>query len=201
MTYTADVPKLWTETIDAHRHTVREAILDATATLVNEHGLLSVTMSKIAERTGIGRATLYKYFPDVEAILHAWHHRQVTTHLQQLTEIHDQPGDARERLGAVLRSYAKICQDRFSHDHPGSQLAAVLHQGIHLSDAHDHVHDLIRDLLCEAAATGDLRDDVPPDELATYCMHALNAAGSLPSSDAVQRLVTVTIDSLQPRTA
>ena len=38
-------------------------------------------MSQIAEQTGIGRATLYKYFPDVEAILLAWHERQVTGHL------------------------------------------------------------------------------------------------------------------------
>lgn len=65
------MPKLWNETIEAHRHTVREAILNTTAELVTEHGLLSVTMSQIAEKTGIGRATLYKYFPDVEAILHA----------------------------------------------------------------------------------------------------------------------------------
>lgn len=34
-----------------------------------------MTMSRIAEEIGIGRATLYKYFPDVEAILLAWHER------------------------------------------------------------------------------------------------------------------------------
>ena len=37
--------------------------------MVAAHGLASVTMSRIAEETGIGRATLYKYFSDVEAIL------------------------------------------------------------------------------------------------------------------------------------
>jgi len=71
------VPKLWNETIEEHRREVREAILDTTVALVAEHGLLSVTMSQIAEETGIGRATLYKYFPDVEAILLAWHERQI----------------------------------------------------------------------------------------------------------------------------
>ena len=72
------MPKLWNETIEAHRREVRDAILDTTAALVAEHGLRSVTMSQIAEKTGIGRATLYKYFPDVEAILPAWHERQIT---------------------------------------------------------------------------------------------------------------------------
>ncbi|HET7480249.1 MAG TPA: helix-turn-helix domain-containing protein, partial [Rubrobacteraceae bacterium] len=76
------MPKLWNETIEAHRRAVHDAILDATAVLVAEHGLLSVTMSRIAEETGIGRATLYKYFPDVEAVLLAWHERHVTGHLE-----------------------------------------------------------------------------------------------------------------------
>ena len=192
------MPRLWSETIDAHRHTVREAILDATAELVDEHGLLSVTMSKIAEKTGIGRATLYKYFPDVEAILHAWHQRQVDGHLRQLAELRDRAGDARERLEAVLHAYARISRGRFSHDHPGARLAALLHQGSHLTQAQQHVHDLIKDLLTEVAQTGDVRDDVAPDELAAYCVHALSAAGGLKSEAAVRRLVTVTIAGLRP---
>jgi AcrR family transcriptional regulator len=68
---------------------VVDATLDTTAALVAEHGLRSVTMSQIAEQTGIGRATLYKYFPDVEAILLAWHERQVTGHLDYLAEVRD----------------------------------------------------------------------------------------------------------------
>ena len=65
------MPKLWNVTIEAHRREVRDATLDTTVALVAEHGLRAVTMSQIAEETGIGRATLYKYFPNVEAILFA----------------------------------------------------------------------------------------------------------------------------------
>jgi hypothetical protein len=53
--------------------------------------------------------------------------------------------------------------------------------------------------LIEAAENGNLRDDVAPDELASYCLHALAAAGSLPSEAAVRRLVTVTLAGLRPR--
>ena len=122
------MPKLWTETIEEHRRAVRDAALDTTAALVAERGLAAVTMSQIAAATGIGRATLYKYFPDVEAILAAWHERQVAQHLGQLAEV---------------------------------------------------------------------RDDVPPAELASYCLHALQAASSLPSEAAVRRLVTVTLAGLR----
>src|SRR3990172_12780555 len=98
--YTEVVPKLWNDTIETHRRAVREATLDAAAALVAERGLASVTMSEIAEKTGIGRATLYKYFPDVEAILVAWHERQISGHLEYLAEIRDQTGTASERLPA-----------------------------------------------------------------------------------------------------
>jgi AcrR family transcriptional regulator len=185
------MPKLWNETIEAHRRQVRNAILNTTAALVAEHGLRLVTMSQIAEATGIGRATLYKYFSGVEAILVAWHERQVAGHLEYLTKVGNQPGDAGERLEAVLEAYALI-----AYEHHSTELAALVHRGEHVTRAQQQLRDLIRDLLIQAAGTGDVRDDVPPDELASYCLHALAAASSLPSTDAVRRLVTVIVAGL-----
>jgi AcrR family transcriptional regulator len=191
------VPRLWNQTIAAHRREVRGAILDTTAALVAEHGLRSVTMSQIAEETGIGRATLYKYFPDVEAILFAWHERQISGHLEQLAAVRDQAGSgAGERLRAVLEAFALILHE--SHGHHDTELVAFLHRDEQLAPAQRRLRALIRDLLAEAAKTGDLRDDVAPDELASYCLHALAAASSLPSKAAVRRLVTVTLAGLRP---
>lgn len=190
------MPRLWNDTIDAHRRQVHDATLDAAASLVAERGLLSVTMTQIAEETGIGRATLYKYFPDVDAILLAWHERQITRHLEQLGQVRDQAGEAGERLAAVLETYALI--SRHSHGHHGTDLAAFLHASVEVARAEQQLHDMIRDLLAEAAGAGELRDDVAPDELATYCLHALAAARSLPSKAAVSRLVMVTLTALQP---
>ena len=189
------MPKLWTKTIEAHRREVRDAVLDTTATLLAEHGLRGVTMSQIAEETGIGRATLYKYFSDVEAILLAWHERQVTGHLEHLTEVRDQAEGAGERLRAVLQAYALSTHQR--HD---AELAALLHRGPHMARAHRHLSQLIEELLSEAAEAGALRDDVPPEELGGYCLHALSAASSLPSKAAVQRLVEVTLDGMRAQT-
>ena len=192
--YTAGMPKLWNETIEAHRYAVREAILNTTAALVAEHGLASVTMSQIAEEAGIGRATLYKYFPGVEDILLAWHERQVARHVQQLAAVRDQAGDPIARLQAVLETYALI-----AHEHHGTELAALLHRGAHVDRAQQQLSDFIAGLLTEGAATGVLRADVPPNELASYCLHALSAASSLPSQAAVHRLVTVILDGLRSR--
>jgi AcrR family transcriptional regulator len=190
------MPKLWNETIQAHRRQVRDAILDTTVALVAEHGLRSVTMSQIAEETGIGRATLYKYFRGVEAILFAWHEAQITRHLEHLAQVRDHAGDAAERLEAVLGAYALISHR--SQGHTDSELAAFLHRDQQVDRAQQQLRDMIRDLLTEGAETGKLRDDVAPDELATYCLHALAAASSLPSEAAVSRLVTVTLAGLRP---
>lgn len=185
------MPKLWKETIEAHRREVGDAILDTTVTLVAEHGLRSVTMSQIAEQTGIGRATLYKYFPDVEAILLAWHERHVTGHLDQLSELSGQAGDPAERLEAVLGAYALI-----QHRRGAGEVAALLHRDEHVGWAGRRLHELLRGLLTEAAEAGHVRGDVTPDELASYCLHALAAAASLPTEAAVRRLVAVTLAGL-----
>jgi AcrR family transcriptional regulator len=188
------VPRLWTDTIEAHRQVVREATLDATAALAAEHGLASVTMSQIAEHTGIGRATLYKYFPDVESVLAAWHERHVTAHLDHLAHARDHAHGTAARLRAVLQAYALI-----THDRPhGTELATHLHRNDHITHAEQHLHDLIQDLLTQAARTGDIRTDIPPAELTSYCLHALAAASTLPTTTAVHRLLTLTLTGLQP---
>ena len=193
------MPRLWTETIEGHRREVREAILDAAWQLASQRGPLSVTMSEVAQAAGIGRATLYKYFPDVEAILHAWHERQITRHLEQLAEVRDRHPEAGDRLHAVLSAYAAIMHERAGH---GAELGTLLyrtHSGPHAAHAQQQLHDLLRDLLAQAALAGDVRDDVAPDELATYCLHALAAAGNLRSKEAVGRLVTLTLTGVHRR--
>ncbi|MEO6834828.1 MAG: hypothetical protein ABI231_02845 [Candidatus Tumulicola sp.] len=55
----------------------------------------------------------------------------------------------------------------------------------------------MRDLIAKGAQRGDIRNDVAPDELANYCLHALAAANSLRSEAAVGRLVAVTLAGLR----
>jgi AcrR family transcriptional regulator len=192
------VPKPWTHTIGTHRREMHDAILDTTVRLAAEHGPLSVTMSQIAERTGIGSAALHKHFPDVEAILLAWHERQISNHLELLAQVRDQADHAGARLEAVLKAYALIHHQRVQHHrhkHHGAELDSFLHQDKHLADARHQVHAMFSELLAE---TSGLRDDVPIPELATYCLNALGAASSLASKAEVERLVSVTLAGLRP---
>jgi AcrR family transcriptional regulator len=190
------VPKLWNQTIQAHRREVRDAVLDTTAALVGAQGLRSVTMSQIAEQTGIGRATLYKYFPDVDTILRAWHEREISRHLAHLANVRDHAADAGHRLEAVLEAYALMAHQTRRHSDP--EVVTFLHQDQHLVVAQQQLHDLVMQLIADDAKRGDVRDDVAPDELATYSLHALAAATSLPSEAAVRRLAKVILAGLRP---
>jgi AcrR family transcriptional regulator len=190
------VPKLWNQTIDSHRRAVRDAILDTTARLVEKLGLRAVTMSEIAKGSGIGRATLYKYFASVEDMLVAWHERQVGAHFARLIEVANGPGRADKRLRTVLQAYAGM-----NHDQLGTELSLLLHQGNHVARTRQHLDELLRDLLEQGIKARIFRNDVPPAELATYCLHALAAAASTPSPKAVGRLIDVILSGLTGGTA
>ena len=184
-------PKLWSETIEGHRHALRDAVLDATAALVDERGLTGVTMSAVAESAGVGRATLYKYFPDIESVLTAWHRREAARHLTELAdaEVSAEPG---HRLEAVMAAYAVRLRGR-RH----GEFAAWLHHDAELREAHAELHELFRDLIAAETAAGTARTDLDPAELAHYCLHALGAAGSAATDETAVRIATVVRDGMR----
>jgi AcrR family transcriptional regulator len=186
------VPKLWEDTIQTHREAVHGAALDAVGALVSQHGLRGVTMSAIAARAGIGRATLYRYFADVDAVLTAWHERQVSAHVERLAHLKPERGTALERLEAMLDAYARL-----QHEQPHDEIAVALHAGTHVDRARHRLENLVSELIAEAAEAGAVRADVSPEELARYCLHALAASAGARSSAAVLRLVGVTMSGLR----
>lgn len=180
------MPKLWTETVATHREEVRRAVLDAAGQLVARDGLWAVSMSRLAEVAGIGRATLYKYFADVEEVLAAWHARQVSAHLADLATVAAGPGDASARLRAVLERYAHICAQRSVH---GGDVAAALHRAPGIEEQHRQLQDLLTGVIQGAASAGAVRADVLAEQLAGFCLAALTAAGTASGPDVVVGLV------------
>ena len=193
------MPRLWSQTIETHRQEVSDAILETTAALVAEHGLRAVTMSQIAEQTGIGRATLYKYFPDVEAILVAWHQRHAAGRLADLAELRDQAADPSQALDSVLQAIATHLLHEGKHGR-GTDLVALVHKEEHVRGIQQELHHFLRDMLAQAAIAGYVRTDIPAVELANYCLHALTGATQSSSRASAQRLVDLTLAGLRPAT-
>lgn len=184
--YTARMPNAWAATVAEHRRDLHEAILDATVRLVAEHGLRAVTMAQVAATAGIGRATLYKYYPGIEAILLAWHEREIGTHLRQLDVVIAHAETPSGRLRAVLETFAGI-----TFAYRSNPLVPLLHRGEHVARARSHLTGLIEGVLADGQAAGDVRSDMRPEELSVYVLHALGAAAEAPDEDALRRLVDV----------
>lgn len=186
------MPSLWSGSVDAHRQAVRDAALAATATLVRERGVPGATMSAIAQRAGIGRATLYKYFPDLRALLEAWHEQQVEEHLNRLIAVRDIVPEP-ERVGRVLIAYGAGLRRP-----DGGELTTLLHGGRHVQHARARLVAFLAGLLSDDVRAGRVRDDIPVDELAAFCVEALDAAVAWPDDDAVERLVRLVLSGIRP---
>ena len=184
------MPKLWSDTVLAHRESVRNATLDAVAALVAQNGLASLTMSDIAQTTGIGRATLYKYFPDVQAVLEAWHKREVAGHLELFASLAGGAGSPMERLARILTIHA-----RNLGRHKG-EVAAMLHGSGHVAHAWRHLTASLSALIRDGVSAGEIREDVEPDDLANYCLSAVSGASHLRSQAQVDQIVAVTLSGL-----
>jgi AcrR family transcriptional regulator len=191
------VPKLWKDTVEAHRRDVRAAVLDAAWSLAHQRGVRGVTMGLVAEHAGISRATLYKYFGGVEEILVASHAEHVREHLATLREAHSRAGTPREGLERLIDHYAEICFHRSQDGAPGTY--ALVHSG---DQHHRNTHAVERlfvDAVRAAQVAGEVRADIAADLLATYILHAADGAGSLASRGEVAGLATLVKECLGPR--
>jgi AcrR family transcriptional regulator len=193
--YTQAMAKLRnTTTIETPRRGERYMILSSTARLVARRGMKSVTMSQIAEITGVGRTVLHSYFTDVDSILAAWHKEQLAAHLEQLADVRKRASSPGECLKAVLDTYAQIV---YADALDGTDLASVLHRRLHGARARERLVSFFEDVIHEAASPGGIRTDIAPEELAAYCLHALGAAAQLPSKADAQRLAVVVLAGLK----
>jgi AcrR family transcriptional regulator len=167
------VPKLWKDTVDTHRQAVRDAILHAVHSQLHAHGLAGITMAGIAQQAGIGRATLYKYFPDVQSILDAAHEQHISEHVATLRALADSGASARDRLESVLALYLGICTERLRHG--DADVVSLLHRPDVISRADEQLLALFTSLLTEAVNAGGVRNDIPPQDLARFCLQSLAA--------------------------
>ncbi|BDZ53291.1 TetR/AcrR family transcriptional regulator [Agromyces marinus] len=63
-----------------------DALLDAAAAIVDELGFERLTTQMVAERAGASIGTVYRYFPDRVAVLHALRERSVRRYRERLAE-------------------------------------------------------------------------------------------------------------------
>lgn len=151
----------------ADRGEVRERVLAAAIDCVAERGMGKLRVDDVARRAGVGRATLYRYFPGgrdqlvSEAI--TWEVGRFFSSLA--AEVADAP-DLRARLEQGLMFAHRAMAD---HQALATVLEADREQFLpRLHETSPLVMAVVRDYLAPALAEEQLRPGIDPDEAADY---------------------------------
>lgn len=146
------------ERADAARNRAR--VLDAAARLFSERDGRELTMEQIAAAAGVGKATLYRRYPDVPSIALALldeHERALQDRLLRGPPPLGPGAPPAERLGAFYRAMIELLE-RHSHlalaaetgsrrYHTGAYAAWASHVGALLADAGLGDHPALTDVL------------------------------------------------------
>ena len=159
-----------------------ERILEAAGEVFRRDGIRGARMGKIAEAAGCARATLYRYFPNKEALLHAYM-VQVAKGFGEI--LNDRLRGLRslgDRLVEAVAVSVELIQERedvapfFSEE--GLGLTAQL-----TSNAAVMREQLTHQIESESSSSriqGRLRDDVSPAEAAEWVTRAIFSFSVLP---------------------
>jgi len=179
---------------DAERN--RQRVLAAARELFAERGL-EVTMDDIAHHAGVGVGTVYRRFPDRELLIDALFEDRMGD-FRRLAEDALEVEDPWEGLVEFLeRSLEMQAADRglkslvFSTAHGRERIARVRKQ----------VSPLVDELVRRAQASGDLRPDLSPTDLAPLSLSlgaTADFAGHI-SPDIWRRYFAIVLDGLRTK--
>lgn len=137
-----------------HKARQSQRIIHATLKLVEDEGFSALSMSKVAEVSGVTRQTIYNYFPDVDGIIAAameMHSAAMKQHVEQAIQ-------AASGTFSKLQAFAAFYINAASREHSGAINEAILSP--HARDQLTaHTND-IKAILCEIIAEGIRSGDV-----------------------------------------
>jgi AcrR family transcriptional regulator len=168
-------------------------VLDVALALLQERGMSGLTMSALAARAGMSRATLYHYFPDVDAVLAAWVGEEIERSVSALLEEARALADPVERLvhlvEAQVRTFASQGH-RLSAEHFESEAGSpAVRREVEIGMA--PMRDLLATTIREAGEAGRLHTPIEPALGGDLLLGMLGAvrrrlvAGSLEPDEAV----------------
>ena len=168
----------WSDTLDEHRAAQRDHILTVALELLRERGMATMSMSAVAERAGISRATLYHYFPDMDALLGAWVGREIGATITELVASARATADPLERIEQLVRAQAAIFASsghRLSAEHFESEAGSpAVRREVATQMA--PLRELLAETLAEARTAGLLRAELEPALAADLVLGMLGAA-------------------------
>lgn len=157
-----------------HRTRQAESIAADALSLIVEHGAPALNMAAIASTAGISRQTLYRYYPDVDAVL-VGVAELMASHDEQFEAILARQSDPASRLDLMVRTII----DAGGHgDASAAALRATLPpRGRDVLSRHEaRIHALLADTLASGISDGTFRNDLEPSADAPLILGLATAA-------------------------
>jgi AcrR family transcriptional regulator len=177
---------------DATRN--REQLL-AVATRMFASAEAEPSMRAIATEAGVGIATLYRHFPTREALVDAVYRDQVSRLTAGARELLDQLDPA-----AALRHWMDLFGQWIATKNGMlDTLLAMIEAGeIAHADTRTELLRAIDDILEAGRASGELRADVPAEDIAAALIGIFTVANSSGHEAMAARLLNLLMDGLRP---
>jgi AcrR family transcriptional regulator len=171
----------------------RERVLEAAKAVFSKGGA-EASLEAVARTAGVGIGTLYRHFPTREALFEAVYRREVQ-HLTDLAEqLKDEPSPV-DALRHWMRSNVTFVATKKGMS---AALALAAYKNPDLfSYSLDRLTQAVGGLLERAIATGEIRDDISPQDLLRALIGMCYMHDQPGWQKSVLRLVDVFIDGLR----
>ncbi|MFE6922062.1 TetR/AcrR family transcriptional regulator [Nocardia sp. NPDC057663] len=170
-------------------------IIDAARRLFAAEGG-SATLAHIAREAGVGIATLYRHFPNREALARAVYERILTTEVLPLLAELDTDGRPRSELLDVVERIADIMQNERELATSVGNLTEVTAKFLAQSE------EIFGPVVARAQAAGNLRPDLEPRDVPYVFAMMITAFGAVDLEHrARRRYLSFLLDALNPAQA
>lgn len=150
---------LWDESLSEHKARQGEQIANAALEIVAADGMSGLTMSSIANKAGISRQTLYRYYPDIDSVLTAAITSSASNeaHIDELTRS-GTPSEQLDSFVAMILEGAAAghpSPTRFERSLPPKAREAALRHG-------EQIERLVIGMVKRGVADGSFSTDLDP---------------------------------------
>jgi AcrR family transcriptional regulator len=136
----------------------RAVILDAALRVFGQYGYRRTSMDDIAREADIGKGTIYLSFPSKDDVFQALSQRLAQRMLAGAEAARHRPGTTADKLAAMAAAWFGTYAETISRSPHATELLDAKHRlsAGQVSDATSRYKRLVRDVLTEAAAAGEL---------------------------------------------
>jgi AcrR family transcriptional regulator len=135
------------------------AIVDATKALLDEQGYAATSIDQIARRAGVGKQTIYRWWPNKAAVVLEAHAEQAAERIP-IPDTGDLRGDLREAAAAFAHNLSdtaigRVCVELIGEAQTDEQFAAAYREAFVTQR-----RAAIRSMLERGRERGEVRDDI-----------------------------------------